>query len=115
MRPQFRAWNKHTKEMWIGGFWIFCGQVYADTEDGPDMDTINEDLILTQFTGLYDHRGRKIFAGDIVKNGLGDVYLIESCPGGFQCRTREGLWSIAVLNPSDEVIGNIYENPELLK
>ncbi len=71
--------------------------------------------VLMQFTGLKDKNGKESYEGDIVKNGLGSTYSIQGCIGGFECVDDGFVHSFSVLNKSCEVLGNIYENPELLK
>jgi uncharacterized phage protein (TIGR01671 family) len=83
---------------------------------------------LMQYTGLKDKNGKEIYEGDIIKNGGGRICVVEwhqptagfdskfmrdtvmnpaiDKSYGFQCN----MWEMHV-----EVIGNIYENPELLE
>lgn len=80
-----------------------------------------------QYTGLTDKNGKKIFEGDICEvtmftcEGEDRHYLCEVCfdCGSFVFRERSGF-DILFLDIYDfetdvEVIGNIYDNPELIK
>ena len=78
-----------------------------------------------QFSGLYDCDGKKIFEGDILKWSNGRMYVIkfwqgmfyasvEECNEGFRC----GFPRHALTEHEDRkctIVGNIYDNPELLK
>lgn len=79
-----------------------------------------------QFTGLYGKNGRKIFEGDIVV--FADFFNDEIHRGvvywcdlafWFDCTETEGdegIYSLAYISANIlEVIGNIYDNPELLE
>ena len=77
-----------------------------------------------QFTGLCDKNGVKIFEGDILRDGLGDdgiVTYFESI-ASFRYRVGNEVWNLNEGDPNrptqlqyTEVIGNIHDNPELLK
>ncbi len=85
----------------------------------------SHDLILMQSTGLKDKNGAEIFEGDIVlENGMQRVITLgeqryEEDYGdlvyyiGFNIFTKWGYSSITPVE--HEVIGNIWENPELLE
>lgn len=71
-----------------------------------------------QFTGLYDKNGTKIFEGDIVKY-CNDIGYINFNIGGycihdFDSENNPAI-DIIINEFSIEVIGNIYDNPELVK
>lgn len=71
-----------------------------------------DDVDLMQFTGLYDRNSKEIYEGDIVEHRYGksvvewnDAYSgFEPFRGDINCPDSE---------TESEVIGNVYENPEL--
>lgn len=140
---KFRAWGKESKCMYHAdgkqfgfefrgdGKWGFCDYgtscIYATEENS----------VLMQFTGLKDKNGKEIYEGDIVKtdgsmnfgnrfaqpDAMREILMLESGFTGVKdsfgkehpsalCNwDNYTLWNI---QGSLEVIGNIYENPELL-
>ena len=129
---KFRAWDTKKNKM------------YSAEELGQDQLTLSVDgrgfinvhgkstklskfythLIPEQFTGIEDKNGKEIYEGDIVR------HLITSTPKNMY-ETKQIIWDISSMKlqgknkrasflewPATyclEVIGNIHENPELLK
>nr|DAS43712.1 MAG TPA: YopX protein [Caudoviricetes sp.] len=124
MIPKFRAWKKAGKELGRVGQITFelDGSVSCVFFKGKFLDfnvPINE-IVLMQSTGLKDKNSQEIFEGDILgtKDGL--------LNGVIEYRSDLGMWTNSLIRynnferlcnvaTSREIIGNIYENPELLE
>jgi uncharacterized phage protein (TIGR01671 family) len=113
---KFRFYQKTHEQMCN---WDYVkGYKVAALEDNQDGDSYSSWM---QFTGLKDKKGKEIYEGDII---IGDSYgeypLIIKWDNeytGFYCHDPKGDYDDH-LNMQEavngEVIGNIYENPELL-
>lgn len=125
MTPKFRAWHKKEKKMIILGE---CIELRLDDSGWMIIDDYKqevvcneEDGILLQSTGLKDKNGKEIFEGDILKvtRGKNNPYIVEWSQEVCMFCLASG--KSAPMNLLDkyqdlyEIIGNIYENPELLK
>ena len=62
-----------------------------------------------QYTGLTDKNGRKIFEGDCLGHRLNVVEYLDGC------FTVSGDRPLSLMAKYNEVIGNIFDNPELMK
>lgn len=130
---KFRAWNKTQKIMkevleleWV---WDEGEENRTKLDIITSNGRIGDKLILMQFTGLHDKSGKEIYEGDIVQVGytyvgdyryedfIGNVIFEDGCYFVI-CKYDEKLGceldSATIKNQEIEVIGNIYENSELL-
>lgn len=120
MIPRYRAWDKENKKMidvdilnWNNGEVDFIG-------DGITFILKANDIELMQSTGLTDKNGKEIFEGDIVDSEGGFT------TGVVEFRSDLGMFVSTLIKYNNferlcnahglvKVIGNIYENPELLE
>lgn len=70
-------------------------------------------LVWLEYTGLKDKNGIEIYDGDVVKWTVNDVDRISEVIFDSGCFWMNKVWN-DWLRGEYEVIGNIYENPELL-
>ena len=98
---KFRAWDKT-------GF--HKGMVYD-----PKLNVVLEDnsYEVMQFTGLKDKNGKEIYEGDII-DWKGDKWIVEYSGSCFVVVFGNCENTVDSVNDNCEVIGNKFENPELL-
>jgi uncharacterized phage protein (TIGR01671 family) len=123
MTPKFRAWDKETQTMLDVSLIDFKKSVLIGEHwEFGETNFINFDEIeLMQSTGLKDKNGKEIFEGDIVDyKGREAVVKWHGSYASFIYRFVDGLKErVSEQDPlflacyNFEVIGNIYENPEL--
>ena len=83
---------------------------------GVKYERLNERFELMQFTGFKDYNGVEIYEGDICKHKEGTAVIIF-WEGAFifsKYYTHDYSLTNFATCRTFEVIGNIYENPELL-
>lgn len=123
---EFRGKQKNSKE-WCYGFYtpmIFVEDyevlpcIVVLHAEGMYFEPVIPETI-GQYTGLLDKNGKKIFEGDIVdmhRKGCSfkPIECVEYWKGGFNPVSVAG-WECTPEPNEIEVIGNIHDNPELLK
>ncbi len=113
---KFRAWDEKGKQMIENEELMFSGAdgFYAMDENGIDFPF---DKIM-QYTGLKDKNGKEIYEGDILAQGemkAEVVYEERSFEACCQSDDGTGSWNLLGTRKWAEVIGNVFENPNLIK
>lgn len=126
MIPKFRAWMKSLKWMcdvtnisFDSKFVDICQQ--GDTERYTEMSVEFDEITLMQSTGLFDKNGKEIFEREIVKMAK-DVYseptyyeVVRHYGGAYRLESKQHGCELWLRHTDCKVVGNIYENPELLE
>lgn len=138
MIPKFRAWDKHSQKMFASDeLIIWNNNVYANDSKKLSCDylkgwSIDEEYLM-QSTGLFDKKGVEIFEGDVISTYTDNLVIKRDNLLGFYVEYTEYVevdekrnyfaetvdieyldlfakdFGVAV-----EVLGNIYENAEMV-
>lgn len=126
MIQRFRAWDKHGQKMFTNDeLIIWNGNVYANDSKKLTCNNLKgwsiDDEYLMQSTGLKDKNGNEIFEGDIVKMSkdvsVDTTYyeVVRRRGGAYSLESKQHGCDLWIRHTYCEIIGNIYENPELLE
>lgn len=118
---KFRAWDKRQKAMVLvniehSGAFTLGGYNVLTSPTRP------QDLIPLQYINIDDYKGNNIYEGDILRHPEGDVFIAEWRKGyvGFRAfypgsGDHSAIYHQVSSRGQAVVVGNIYENPELLE
>jgi uncharacterized phage protein (TIGR01671 family) len=107
---KFRAWDKKKEEI------SDCNDIWFLDDASLNSIFENKNYIFMQYTGLKDKNGKEIYEGDIITDDNGEMVYDEVifCKGTF-C-IKKGKNQYHIFNEKNvKVLGNIYENNNLIK
>lgn len=122
MIPKFRVWLTDIDQMLRVKALVFekdktrcvCGYSF-------DFYLEDENATIMQSTGLVDKNGKEIFEGDIVKMAK-DVYskptyyeVVRHRGGAYRLESKQHGCELWLRHTECEVVGNVYENKELME
>lgn len=122
---KFRAWDKKRETMWSWAELLFQPIrlanwliEYGHSKVDENFDKYGDGKILMQYTGLKDKRGAEIYEGDIVRarnKNETNTYKVSWENGSFTLENYGLLSEYWYYSEEIEIIGNIYENKDLIK
>lgn len=124
MTPKFRAYDSGSLSRMYQPDEVMAGNgdIWIIDEDSVAGEWIvNNDIHLMQSTGLKDKNGKEIFECDIVKMAK-DVYseptyyeVVRHRGGAYRLESNQHGCELWLRHADCEIVGNVYENLELLE
>ena len=125
MNPKFRAWAEEGKVMYYDVYTFKDDTLLLKYDEFAFDEVPASDFILMQSTGLKDKNDKEIYEGDVVRYECcfesyveEVIYDDKHCNFGTIDKDEKTFSFDALISDFDvdcfEVVGNIYQNPELL-
>ena len=125
MIPKFRVAFKNNILGEVGSIDFVDETITIPVYDKLDGEYLGDNVLglnqvtLMQSTGLFDKNGKEIFEGDIVyaySEGARLIGAIEYFDNAYCIKTKNGVYNSLWTNAEYyEIVGNAFENPELLE
>jgi YopX protein len=116
---KFRAWMPDCSDGRSIGGRNPSGNIMISENNWMCMDALKNGWPVMQFTGLYDKNNAEIYEGDILTSDTGYIYKVEFSPDSASFRfydEDDDLGeSLSAFHDEYVIIGNIFENPTLMK
>lgn len=124
MVPKYRAWEPETKfmndQVRVTSNRFGDGEILIEATDGFGWIEVKPEYLM-QSTGLKDKNGVEIFERDVLTSNVQPCKMVNPIKDGYGVvRFENGMFKLGAISlvtfiSKMEVIGNIYENPELLE
>lgn len=110
---KFRVWDSIAHQMYDA---FDLKEMMMNT----DLTPMAEHYIYLQFTGLFDKNGKEIYEGDVVSINRNHNYFPQVTEFDKPFNVEVKYWDVmftplCIVGGDCEIIGNIWENPELIK
>lgn len=119
-RFKFRVWDVKNKKFLPESYFAILGNgkliVTLSSYYNDFTNTNQDDYVIQQYTGLTDKNDNPIYEGDIIHLKFGELNanLVVKWDKYMGLKYHNGGWtSLVHVDTHGEVIGNIFENPEL--
>lgn len=124
---KFRAWSPDNKEMYYAdadySFRVYNNSIsYRPHYESDELEYYSTDpgdgekkIEVMEYTGFKDGKGKEIYEGDIMDFGSNRVFYISYVGCQFVATFSERVINMMIPIYNFEIVGNIYQNPELIE